>query len=208
LQRGWQWLSHQFSFETWLISDGGKTITWRKNGWLLAKVSLLPVFTALFVIVLFYWSVSRGMGSPLVPLLLSLVLMLVFGWWFYLYWDWQNDIYQISGNRLIDLKKRPLFLEELRRETTLDRVENIGLSVPGPIAQLLNYGTVIIETAGETGAFMFEHVHDPRAVQAEVFSRRERYTREQREAERLQRFAEMGEWFEIYEELKQRPRTT
>jgi hypothetical protein len=145
---------------------------------------------------------SKGIGVPLLPLLLLLILLMIFGWWFYKYWDWQNDIYQISGSRLIDLKKRPLFLEEFRRETTLDRVENIGLSIPGPIAQLLNYGTVVIETAGETGAFEFEYVHDPRGVHAEIFNRRERFNQQQIEAEKGTRHAEMAEWFEIYEELK------
>ena len=139
------------------------------------------------------------------PLILLFVLFGIFGWWFYRYWDWQNDIYQISGNRLIDLKKRPLWLEELRRETTLDRIQNVGLSMPGILAQLLNFGSLIIETAGETGAFEFENVHDPRAVQAEIFSRRERVVHQQRQEESVSRRAELGDWFEVYDELKQEP---
>jgi uncharacterized membrane protein YdbT with pleckstrin-like domain len=204
VRRAWQWLRTRFTFETWIISDGGNTITWRKNGWLLVKASLVPFFAVIVVTVLFLWSLSQRIGLPWVPMIFLLSFLPIFVWWFYLYWDWQNDIYQISGNRLIDLKKRPLFLEELRRETTLDRVQNIALSIPGPIAQLLNYGTVVIETAGETGAFRFEYVHNPRGVQEEIFNRRERLGRQQREAEMLRRHAEMAEWFEIYEELKQK----
>jgi uncharacterized membrane protein YdbT with pleckstrin-like domain len=200
----WQWLRNRFTFETWIISDGGNTITWRKNGWLLVRVSLVPFFAVIVATILFLLSLSQRIGLPLVPVIFLLSLVPIFVWWFYLYWDWQNDIYQISGNRLIDLKKRPLFLEELRRETTLDRVQNIALSIPGPIAQLLNYGTIVIETAGETGAFRFEYVHNPRGVQEEIFNRRERLGQQQREAEMLRRHAEMAEWFEIYEELKQK----
>lgn len=204
VRRVWQWLRSRFTFDTWITSDGGNTITWRKNGWLLVKVSLAPFFAVILIMALFLWSLGRGIGLPWIPLILLLLQLPVFVWWFYLYWDWQNDIYQISGNRLIDLKKRPLFLEELRRETTLDRVQNIALSIPGPIAQLLNYGTVVIETAGETGAFRFEYVHNPRGVQEEIFNRRERLSQQQREAEMLRRHSEMAEWFEIYEELKQK----
>jgi len=72
----------------------------------------------------------------------------------------------------------------------------------------LNYGTVVIETAGEIGAFKFEYVHDPRRVQEEIFSRMERFRRQQREAEMLGRHGEMAEWFEIYDELRQRQGTT
>lgn len=204
----WQWLRDLISFETWLISDGGNTITWRKNGWLLVRESLAPFFLGLFVSLLFLYVLSQGIGFPLVPLILMVVLAFILGWWFYRYWDWQNDIYQISGNRLIDLKKQPLWLEEIRRETTLDRIENIGLSLPGILAQLFNFGTVVIETAGETGAFEFEYVHDPRGVQQEIFRRRERFQQQQRHAEMMRRRSELGEWFEVYDELRQGAVTT
>jgi uncharacterized membrane protein YdbT with pleckstrin-like domain len=199
----WDWLGGVFTFETWIVTDGGNTITWRKNGWLLVRESLAPLFSGLFVAALFLVFLSQGIGFPIVPGFLFLVLLCISGWWFYRYWDWQNDIYQISGNRLVDLKRRPLWLEELRRETTLERIQNIGLSIPGAIAQLFNYGTVIIETAGETGAFVFENVHDPRGVQEEIFRRRERYTQQQRQEETLKRHAELGDWFEVYDELRQ-----
>lgn len=205
---GWQWIRGLFTFETWIESDGGNTVTWRKNGWRLVGKSLLPFFLGLVVTGAFFFSLGQGLGFPWVPVLLLMLLVFIFGWWFYRYWDWQNDIYQISGNRLLDLKKRPLFLEELRRETTLDKVQNVGLSIPGPIAQILNYGTVVIETAGEVGAFLFEYVHDPRRVQEEIFNRMERFKRQQREAEMLKRHGEMAEWFEIYDGLRQRQGTT
>jgi membrane protein YdbS with pleckstrin-like domain len=208
LRAGWQWIRNLFTFETWIESDGGNTVTWRKNGWRLVGKSLLPVFLGLVGMGVFSFSLSQGLGFPWVPLLLLVLLIINFGWWFYRYWDWQNDIYQISGNRLVDLKKRPLFLEELRRETTLDKVQNVGLSIPGPMARTFNYGTVVIETAGEIGAFEFEYVHDPRRVQEEIFNRMEGFRRQQREAEMLRRHGEMAEWFEIYDELRQRQRKT
>ena len=203
LGQGWRSLRGIFTFETRIVSDEGNTITWRKNRWVLVRMSLLPVLMSALIFLFLGFSAREGVGTPLLPLLLAALLMLGLGWWFYVYWDWQNDIYQVSGNRLIDLKKRPLFLEESRRETTLNRIENIGLSIPGVLAQLFNYGTVIIETAGETGAFEFEYVHDPRSVQDEIFNLRERYGQRLRQAEIETRHAEFAEWFEIYEELKQ-----
>jgi uncharacterized membrane protein YdbT with pleckstrin-like domain len=201
---GWQWVRGLFTFETWIESDDGNTVTWRKNGWRLVGKSILPFFSGLVATVAFFLSLGQGLWLPWAPLLLLMLLVFIFGWWFYRYWDWQNDIYQISGNRLLDLKKRPLFLAELRRETTLDKIQNANLSIPGPTARILNYGTVVIETAGEVGAFLFEYVHDPRRVQEEIFNRMERFKRQQQEAEMLRRHGEMAEWFEIYDELRQR----
>ena len=202
LQHGWQRLRDLFTFETWLDSDEGKTITWRKNGWLLFGASMPPLFAAIFVVGLALLVSAKGIGPSLLPLLLLLLLVPIFGWWFYVYWDWQNDIYQISGDRLVDLKKRPLFLEESRRETTLERVQNVSLSIPSPIAQLLNYGTVVIETAGEIGAFEFEFVHNPRGVQEEIFKRLRAFKRKQQEEQHQQRAKELGTWFKAYDELK------
>jgi hypothetical protein len=208
LRRVWRWLRSQFTFETWIRSDDGDTITWRKNGWLLVKVSLPPIFAALFVSGLAILLLLYDVVPFVVSTFSLLLLLLIFGWWFYVYWDWQNDIYQISGNRLVDLKRRPLFAEEIRRETTLDKVQNLSLSIPGPIAQLLNYGTVIIETAGEIGAFEFEYVHNPRGVQEEIFNRMEQVKEQQRQAEERRRREEMYDYFEVYDELlKQKPGT-
>jgi membrane protein YdbS with pleckstrin-like domain len=202
-----RWLGRQITFDSWIVSEGGKTITWRKTIWVLLQASLVPIFAALVDVLLLVWGLARGVGLPLVPLLLFGAFWIIFGWWFYVYWDWQNDIYQVSGNRLIDLKRRPLFLEELRRETTLDRVENVGLTIPSPIAKILNYGTVTIETAGEVGAFTFINVHHPRGVQREIFKRRDRILQEQQAQEKHRRQEELAEWFEIYEDLKKRPDT-
>jgi uncharacterized membrane protein YdbT with pleckstrin-like domain len=203
LNRAWYGLMDLLTLETWIYSDGGNTITWRKNGWLLFSISIPPFLAFVIDMVLIFLSFTKGVGVPAIPLILSLFLLPILGWWIYIYWDWQNDIYRISGNRLIDVKKRPLFQEEIRRETTLDRVQNISLSIPGPIAQLLNYGTIIIETAGETGAFEFEYVHDPRRVQAEIFNRLEEFKHRQQEREMQSRLAETAEWFEVYDELQQ-----
>ena len=203
LGRFWRSLRGALAFETRIVSDGGNTITWRKNGWVLVRVSFLPLLMTGLIFLFLVFAVKGEIATPALPMLLGVLLVFGLGWWFYAYWDWQNDIYQVAGNRLIDLKKRPLFLAESRRETTLDRIENIGLNIPGVLAQMLNYGTVVIETAGETGAFRFEYVHDPRSVQSEIFSLRERYSQRQQQAEIEKRHAEFAEWFEIYEELKQ-----
>ncbi len=208
LSGGWQWFRGLFNFQTWIESPDRTTITWRKNGWLLISASLAPFLIAGALLAASLFIFSRGLGTLSVGMLLFILMLIDFGWWFYLYWDWQNDIYQVSDNRLIDLKRRPLFLEEIRRETTLDNVQNISLSIPGPIAQLLNFGTVIIETAGERGAFRFEHVHNPRGVQQEIFRRREKLNRARQERMEQEQRARMLMWFEEYEQVKQQQRAT
>jgi hypothetical protein len=69
---------------------------------------------------------------------------------------------------------------------------------------LLNYGSVRIETAG-VGPFTFDHVKDPRGVQAEIFARVSAFEQRQRREAAEQRRAELLDWFSVYDQLRTPP---
>ena len=104
----------------------------------------------------------------------STALVFLFPWWLWQFDDWQNDTYQVTATRIIDVERLPLYLREDRREASLGVIQNIKLEIPGFLAKLLNYGSVTVETAG-VGAFTFDRVRDPRGVQAEIFRRVEAF---------------------------------
>lgn len=114
----------------------------------------------------------------------ALLIPLILAWAAWRYIDWWNDLYVLSENRIIDIEKTPLQKEE-RREANFGVIQDVRYAKPNPVAQLLDFGHVIVETAGETGAFTFNWVPQPRQVQNEVFERvqqfRERRVQEQRE---------------------------
>jgi uncharacterized membrane protein YdbT with pleckstrin-like domain len=122
-------------------------------------------------------------------------------WW--LVEDWRNDLYIVTDHLIIDVEKRPLSIREERREATLDRIVNLSLQQQGFLASILNYGDVLIQTAGATGDFTFDGVSNPAAVQREIFRRLEDYNDEQRRRERAQRKAELSTWFQVYHEINQ-----
>jgi len=139
---------------------------------LIVRFLLTPPLTAFGVPVFWLWVVYL------------LLIIPILGWMAWQYIDWYNDLYVLSEDRIIDIEKTPLQKEE-RREANFGVIQDVRSAKPNPIAQLLDFGHVIVETAGEAGAFTFMWVAQPQQVQNVVFERvrafRERQAREQRE---------------------------
>jgi uncharacterized membrane protein YdbT with pleckstrin-like domain len=180
----------------------GDTITWRKH-WITLLPSIAP---PTLLIVLTTTAAIYALLHDLVPpgsILAGYVVGLVFllPWWLWKFDDWQNDIYQVTASRIIDVERSPLFLREERREASLGRIQNIGLEIPGFLGRVLNYGSVTIETAG-AGAFTFDFVKDPRAVQDEIFRRMETFHRQQAKEDAEHRRNELLDWFAVYDQIR------
>ncbi len=188
-------------------------IVWRKHWlFLLKRVWLsLPAVLSLSVVTavsaLSHW--PNQFRSAV--LLVSLVLWIAATLW--LLWeleDWRNDEYILTDRAVIDVEKKPLFFAEVRKQAGLDKIENVSFSIPGPLANLLNYGDVLIQTAGAGGPISFRNVPHPAEIQGEVFRRMEAFNEGQSRHEREQRKAELSNWFEVYDQIArgERPPST
>ncbi|MGB9880685.1 MAG: cyclic nucleotide-binding domain-containing protein [Anaerolineae bacterium] len=181
-------------------------ITWRKHWiFLLKRVYIaLPAFVAITASIVII-SLSNALGQyRLSVLLAALVFWIASVFWLWWEWeDWRNDEYIVTQTSIIDIVKKPLFFDEVRKEASLDMIQNISLKKPGPVAALLDYGDVVIQTAGPGGTFTFAGVHHPAEVQRTIFRRIEAYEEGRKRREREQRKAELSTWFEIYHEMEQ-----
>jgi uncharacterized membrane protein YdbT with pleckstrin-like domain len=199
------WLSTSLRIFAYFIPplrrEEGDTITWRKHWIVLIGTAWLPtmtigIVTLAAILTLYYlrnWTpVLIGYGT---------VTAFLLPWWIWRFDDWQNDIYQITATRIIDIEQRPFFLGEERREASLDKVQNTSLEIPGILGKLFNYGSVTIETAG-IEPFTFELVKDPRGVQAEINHRVEAYQRWLRQQEAERHRAELLDWFSVYDQIR------
>jgi CRP-like cAMP-binding protein len=179
----------------WVERKTEDQVTWRKHPLrLLVKVGL-PTLIALSLIVV------SVLLAPLLPLTLPvlLVLLLPLGfWWWFRFTDWGNDLYIVTRDRIIDTEKLPLGLRSRKTEAPFDRIQNVTYELPNLIANLFNYGTVSIFTAGVEGKLDFPYVARPRQVQAEIFRRLAAYEEEQRRKQ--QERTDLGDWFAAYEQ--------
>ncbi len=182
--------------------EEGNTITWRKHWIALIKPVALPTLLILVASVAAVLVLTLGPWRTLpVAIGYGIVIAILFPWWLWRFDDWQNDIYQVTFTRIIDVERLPLFQREERREASLGMIQNISLEVPSFLGRVLNYGSVTIETAG-AGAFTFDLVKDPSGVQAEIFRRMEAFQKRQDQQAAERRRYEMLDWFAVYDRMR------
>jgi hypothetical protein len=181
--------------------EQGDTITWRKHWAPLIRLIAVPtVLIAVTTAVTIYLIGRFANWSPIL-IGYGVAMVILFPWWLWIFEDWQNDIYQVTATRIIDVDRLPLYLREQRREASLGMIQNVSLEITGIVGNLLNYGSVKIETAG-AGAFTFDHVRDPRAVQSEIFRRVEAFRSQQRQEEAERHRTELLDWFTVYDRVR------
>lgn len=181
-------------------------ILWRRHwafllGATLQPLVLLGLLVALAILGLSGRPAALVEAIPSTPVISLVLAVGAVGWLAWRANDWANDLYMVTDERIVDIDRRPLFFHEDRREATLGVIQNVWLEMPGPIAALLNYGDVIVATAG-AGQFTFHRVANPREVQQEIFRRMEAYRQREREREADRRRSELAEWLTVYDKLR------
>ncbi len=97
----------------------------------------------------------------------------VFGYvtWFLLLWTyffivWTNiylDEWIITDRRIIDIEQQSLFHRSVS-DFRIEKIQNIQVKEMGLIANTLGYGSIHVETAGESIQLRFEHLPHPYKV--------------------------------------------
>lgn len=105
-------------------------------------------------------------GSILAGLVLSTAIL------GYLILDYFNDFYALTDRRLVH-RDRLVPLREYWEDIPLDRVQDVILqqSLQG---RMLNYGTLVVQSAATGGAIVMERIPNPRRVQKRILDARER----------------------------------
>ncbi len=193
----------------------GDTITWRKHWFIWLKRTWWPLLAALILLVLIALALlllAGGQGQNLrgltaVPALLGLSMLVVFVLYLYQHDGWRRDVYIVTSDRIIDVEGTPFRLGgEERREGTFDVVQNITYDIPDFFHNLLNMGSVTIETAGTAATFTFQNVLAPSDVQQEIFNRMVAYQESQRQRDQERQAARIGDWFDAYNQLQESER--
>lgn len=181
------------------VRDGSRLV-WRRHWWLLLRATALPLTLLAATAALVVNGAAgghAGAGRALVALGVA-----AFGWLWWRYEDWRNDQYILTDNHVIDIESLPLGLFKDQRQASLDAVQDVRFSIPNPLAMILRYGTVTIQTAADTGNFSFDGVAHPEHVQGLIFERiNARRARLEAEAEQ-KRADEMVQWLATYDALR------
>jgi hypothetical protein len=182
----------------------GDSVTWHKHWAVLARGVLPPaiLWWAAFVVWLAAIGASgSGQYSSLAQVIGWVVVVMApvcLLWALWKWDDWRNDIYRLDRERVYDIERLPLGMREQSKETLITRVTDVMYTVPGPLANILDYGDIELKTPGEATQFIFRSVPRPREIQREIMDRIEEY--------RLRAQAGAGKeieaWLKAYEDVR------
>ncbi len=178
------------------------TITFRKHWWSLLRLGWLPIGLWLLATGAIMAALvgSGPLAGPVAGAGLVLWLaLLAWAWW--VFEDWRNDLYVVTRELVIDINRRPLGIFSEQRQAPLGQVQDVRFVIPNPLAAILRFGDVVIETAAESGSFTFDSVRNPQAVQEEIFLRLDQRLAAIQRAEQDKRDEELVRWISAYHQI-------
>jgi len=182
-------------------------IVYRKHPWFLLKAAAIPLavigVTATLAILDVVSLRDFRQDFQTFGTAYTIFLIVCIVWLWFRVENWRNDKYILTKTHITYIYKIPLGLYERRRQAEWEKVQNANYVIPGLWANLINFGTVVVETASVEGKFEFENIGSPRKVQQEVMLRLGLTRAAQAQRTRDQQQTALSETLEIYNELIQ-----
>ena len=161
------------SFLSTRIEMSNGDIVYRKHISVWAQHTALPllvILASLAALILTFTLVGPDLRVITFPVaMVALLASSLACYW--LDWDWRNDVYIISDDTITLVRKRPFFLENLRDQILVERIDNVESVTSGLIAALLKYGDVRMSLVGADEPKLFVKVPHPREIQQEISRR-------------------------------------
>jgi len=148
-------------------------IVYRKHISVWARHTALPILiilVSLAALILTFTLVGPDLRIITFPVAMIALLAgsLTYYW---LDWDWRNDVYIIADDTITLVRKRPFFLENLRDQILVERIDNVESVTSGFFAALLKYGDVRMSLVGADEPKLFIKVARPQEIQQEISRR-------------------------------------
>ena len=162
--------------------------------------SLLLIGLAILVIssAVHQFNVIPATATLALALLVGSVLLI---WWIYQYFDWHNDIYQITQDQVVDIYKKPLG-QENRQSAPLGNILSIEYKRRGFFGLVLDFGTVYIHVGDQT--LTFDDVSKPSEVQRELFDKLAQKKNKDQQKVNDDNARRMADWINGYNEWNAR----
>ena len=120
---------------------------------------IIPLFLIPFLANVIVYKVHVFDGPSL--LILTLFFYLIsFGYAFEIFLDWFFEVFLVTNKKIVDIG------EDCRNisETPIVNVQDISSKMYGNIAQILNIGSIFLQTAGKTAEFEIDMIDNPSVV--------------------------------------------
>ena len=144
-------------------SDENVFLVIRRHPWLLMPIVWFWLIMAGVVLASLYFFGA----SQVTTYAIFIVLILGFGYTFYIWFMWNNGIYVVSDQRVIRIEQLGIFNREIS-EAEVDRIQEISTEINGPIRTMMNFGDVKLQTASKEGKVLLKDVASPYDIQQQI----------------------------------------
>lgn len=123
------------------------------------KILLFPVLLILSTIFLGFSFIESILNSSIFSIL-SLIIFIVWGTYSIYYWYiWYFDVLVLTNKKAIIVDQKSIFEKKLKT-ASLSRIQDVTTDFKGIAENLFNYGTLLVQTAGEeTGLKLIDIPH-------------------------------------------------
>ena len=171
-------------------------IVYRKHASVWAQHTAIPlaiILVSLTVLLLTFTVVSADLRIVTFPVGMVGLLVGCLGY-YWMDWDWRNDLYIISDDTITLVHKRPFFLQNLRDQILVERIDNVESISSGFFAAMMNYGDVRMSLVGADEPKMFHRVSKPQQVQQEISRRQHNKAQRRARYDAMQQRQILGEY--------------
>lgn len=123
-------------------------------------LSLVPVAAYLMTKNVFTDFDSTDLGRAAVIVTASAYYLFIWVTVFTIFIDYYLDIWIVTTHRIIDIEQKGLFNQQMS-EQSLEMVQDVQSKVKGIFPTVLDYGEVLVQTAGARNLFNFKQVPRP-----------------------------------------------
>jgi hypothetical protein len=145
----------------------------RHHWWVLLRETIaiiLLFFLPFFVVPFFMAGLASGNTSLSIPVgfevFFSAFWALIMWHMLFMRWtDYYFDMWIITNIRIIDIDQRGFFHRDITTLLDLDHIQDINTQTVGVIGNILNFGTLMLQTAGVKIEFIMDEVAHPQKVE-------------------------------------------
>lgn len=127
------------------------------------KISFLPITVIIFLVIFG----PNFLASILDSMILSLITLAIFTVWltfsFYHWYIWYFDTLVLTDKKIILLQQKRLFERQIT-ETLYERIQDVTANYQGILQNILKYGSISIQTAGETPNLSIKNLKKPQDI--------------------------------------------
>ncbi len=171
-------------------------IVYRKHVSVWAQHTAIPlviIALSLAALLLIFSVVSADLRIVAFPIGMIGLLVGCLGY-YWMDWDWRNDLYIIGDDTITLVHKRPFFLQNLRDQILVERIDNVESVSSGFFAALMKYGDVRMSLVGADEPKMFQRVSRPQQIQQEISRRQHQKAQRRARYDAMQQRQILGEY--------------